>query len=451
MKKIALLLTAGLAAWGCAEDDFGTTTGGLTTVPYSLTAVYEPNIPAANASITLVNINTNDSYELVTDENGFAYVANLLPGTYNISGSNKLNNEQFETIFGYAETNDEINFNGNLNNTVINANFAPGKIKLAQAKTGNLVIKQVYYAGSDALKGAVMRDQFIEIYNNSNQLLYADGLYIALLHGATTLNPSAANAPYTLSSGQWDWSKSSGMSIIGGDANTDYVYADYVVQIPGNGSQYPIEPGKSIVIAQTGINHKQPLSNDGKDYKIDNPDLTVDLSEADFEAYLGDFRKSIGKEPFASDIENPAVPNVNIAFWGIPGAYFGNTDLILNPQGTDSFVIFKDEDFILYKFFPLPNVVNVSGSTPHYIQIPVNKIIDGVDAQHFRPSSARPKMLPSHIDATSISVSNQYNSSAIIRKIKSTTPDGRIILQDTNNSNNDFIEMKANPKGFATN
>lgn len=449
MKKIFNLILIISLAWSCAEDDFGTNSGGMGTVPFAITATYNSSIPASNATIKLANISTTDTYELKTDENGFAYIENILPGTYNITATNTLNNQEFKKQFGYEEFSDEIMFSGTLNNTIINTQFSPAKINLIQSKTGDLVIKQIYYAGSDTKKGAATRDHFVEIYNNSNQTIYADGLYFALLNGATTTTPSAANAPYCLPTGQWDYSKSIGMSLISGDPNTDYVYADYVVQIPGNGTQYPIEPGKSIIIAQTAINHKQPISNDGKDYTIDNPELTVDLSNVEFEAYLGDFRKSIGKDPFASDIDNPMVPNVAISFWGIPGAYFGSTDLLFNPQGNDSFIIFKDENFINYKFFPLPNILTVNATTPHYIQIPVNKIIDGVDVQNFKPSAYRPKMLPANIDASTTNVANQYNSNSVMRKIKSTTSDGRIILQDTNNSAEDFIEMKATPKGFA--
>ena len=52
--------------------------------------------------------------------------------------------------------------------------------------------------------------------------------------------------------------------------------------------------GKSIIIAQTGINHKAPYDRiDGKPVTIQDPELTVDLSKADFEVYLGDYNISI--------------------------------------------------------------------------------------------------------------------------------------------------------------
>lgn len=457
MKKILFALTATLAFISCSEDDFGTNGSGLGTLNYTVTVLYDDNNPTttnggivANAQVTLINTSTSDTYEVNTNAAGQATLTNLLPGTYNIKAIKTFTNQEFENLFGYPENDEEIVFNGALNNTIINVNLNTSVVEIKQAKTGDLLIKQVYYAGSNASQGAVMRDQFIEIYNNSNEVLYADGLYIAQLFGSTTINPSTANAPYSLSTGQWDWAQSIGMNLISGNANTDYVYADYVIQIPGNGTQYPIQPGQSIVVAQTAVNHKAPvLNNAGNPITINNPDLTIDLSEADFEAYLGDFRISIGEQPLATDLENPAVPNVLVAYWGIPGSYFGNKDMILDPQGRDSFAIFKDENFINYRKFTTPNIVNPVANSAYYIQIPVNKIIDGVETQYFNPSSPRPKMLPSDIDASAIATAAAYNSTSIIRKTKTETPTGRKILKDTNNSSEDFVVVRANPRGFA--
>lgn len=457
MKKILFVLSTTLAFISCSEDDFGTNGSGLGTLDYSVTVLFDDNNPSTtnggvvpNAIVTLTNISTSDVYELTTNAAGQVSVSNLLPGTYNIKAIKTFTNQEFENQFGYSEVDDEIIFNGALNNTIINVNLNATVIEIKQAKTGDLLIKQVYYAGSNASQGAVLRDQFIELFNNSNEVIYADGLYIALLFGSTTTSPSTANLPYSLSNGQWDWSQSIGMSLISGNANTDYVYSDYVIQLPGNGTQYPIQPGQSIVIAQTAVNHKAPLlNNSGTPITINNPDLTIDLSGADFEAYLGDFRISIGEQPFATDLENPAIPNVLVGYWGVPGAYFGNKDFILDPQGRDSFIIFKDTDFPNYNKFVLPNIVSPVSNTPYYVQIPVNKIIDGVETQYFNPSSPRPKMLPGEIDASSIATAAAYNSTSIMRKTKTVTPNGRIILKDTNNSSEDFVVVRANPRGFA--
>jgi len=457
MKKIFLLTLVALGVAACGEEDFGGTAGSLGTLNYNVIVAYDDNNPntnngdlVANATVTLTNIATNDTYEVITNSAGQATAANILPGTYNIKAIKKLSATEFEEVFGYTENDAEINFNGAVNNTVINASSNTSVIEVKQARTGSLLIKQIYYGGSNNKQGAALRDQFIEIYNNSNEVIYADGLYIAQLFGSNTNTPSAANQPYSLPSGQWDWSKSKGISLTSGNANTDFVYADYVIQIPGTGKQYPIEPGTSIVIAQTAVNHKAPIiNNNGDPIDIVNPALTIDLSNADFEAYLGDFRVSIGETPFATDIENPAVPNVNVAYWGIPGAYFGNKDLIFDTLGRDSFAIFSDENFANYSKVPLPNVLTINEKTSHYIQIPTKNIIDAVELQHFNQNSQRPKMLQSDIDASSIATAASFNSTAVIRKTKTETPSGRKILQDTNSSADDFVVLNANPKGFA--
>src|SRR5690606_18853036 len=82
-------------------------------------------------------------------------------------------------------------------------------------------------------QGASFRDHFIEIYNNSNEVLYADGLYIATLEG----NTNSTLTSYTLPTGQYDWSQSTGNNI-GSAANTDYVYASNIIKVPGTGTQY---------------------------------------------------------------------------------------------------------------------------------------------------------------------------------------------------------------------
>ena len=58
-------------------------------------------------------------------------------------------------------------------------------------------------------------------------------------------------------------------------------------------------------------------------------------------------------------------------------------------------------------------------------------------------------MLPSNVDASSINCDAAFNSQSVIRKTKSTI-NGRVIVEDTNNSSADFVKLAmANPRGFA--
>lgn len=449
MRKILFLLTAIVALSSCSEDDdFGGS--ALGSVPFTVNLKYDTeafNGEAVNTgTVTLTNTSTSDVYTAETNASGVANFTNILPGTYNVTATKTLTSAEFSTVFGFAPETETVIFNGSQGQVLVNANVSATTLELKSARIGDLVIKQVYYAGSHAQQGAVFRDQFIEIYNNSNEVIYADGLYIGQLYGRTTTSTAA----FTLANGQFDWSKSLEMTL-GNSANTNYVYADYVMRVPGNGTQYPIQPGESLVLAQSALNHKSPLvDNSGLPLSVQNPELTIDLSTADFEAYLGDFRVSLGEEVYRYDIQNPAVADIEIAYWGRQGFANNNKDMILDALGRDSFVIFRSENFDATKNFPDPSVTTPVATTTYFVQIPVSTIIDGVDLQHFNPSSQRPKMLPSQIDASFINVDNSYNSQSVIRKTKTTTADGRKILEDTNNSATDFIKLsKANPRGFA--
>lgn len=448
MKQFLFFFTCLLVMVSCRDDDFGQNGTGNILLPVNFTvyAKYDNTYgtkPSKKATVVLTNANTGDAYTLETDDTGTANFENIIPGNYKINISKKMLTDEYFSTFGIALQIDEINFNGTQEGVVVNANVTSTSIELKAARVGDLVIKQIYYPGSSTSQGASFRDQFIEIYNNSPETIFADGLYIAQLNGKANTTTSST----TLANGQYDWSKSMGMTM-GNAANTDYVYADVVLRIPGNGTQFPIAPGKSIVIAQNALNHQAPImGNNGTAINVLNPSLTVDLSTSDFETYLGNFRISIGLTPFNTDIQNPAVPDMEIAYWGRPGYYTSGTDFLMDNAGRDSYAIFRSNDFATFKDYAEPSVVNIVSGTKFNLQIPVSEIIDGVDLQNFNQSSQRPKMLPSTIDASFTNCDNSYNSQAVMRKTKMTI-DGRVVVQDTNNSANDFVKQKANPRGF---
>jgi len=423
---------------GCREDDFRANQQ-LKPVSFKVLVSYDQSYGTAkvhNALVSLTNIETKQKIEKTTDKNGELNLTGVLPGEYNISVQQTFTAETFLKTFGYNLTGqDEITFNGNQEKVIINANTTSTSIVLKTGKIGNLVLKQIYYSGSDVKRGAIFRDQFVEIYNNSNEILYADGLYFAQLKG----NNNTKTTIFTLPNGQFDWSKSDSNEI-GNKANTDYVYASYVIRIPGSGTQYPIKPGESVVIAATAINHKEPFTdNNGKSVSIEDPNLTVDLSKANFEGYLGNYRKSIGQDVYIQDIDNPNVPDVEIAFWGD-----GSKDFLLNPQGRESFVIFRatNEQFSSFAKRYLPN----KAQNRQYLRIPNSIITDAVETNLF--NEGRPKQLSTSLDSQYVfDPFGAYSSFAIYRKV-SKTINGRVILQDTNNSKNDFEVKKANPKGF---
>ena len=435
MKKTLsiFIILFGLMIQSCSNDD--NESEALKPVDFSVSLKYDATFNSQvvkKASVTIVNTETANKYTVESDESGVALFKQILPGSYSITATKVIQSAEFTETFGYTPTEAEINFNGAESSVVINATSTSIDIEMKTSKVGDFVIKQIYYGGSDTKKGAIFRDQFIEIYNNSNTVQYADGLYMAQLTGAT----SSTVLAYSLPNGQFDWSKSEGMTI-GSAANTDYVYGINIIKIPGNGTQYPVQPGASIVIAQNGINHKANyVDNNGKTVSIVSPDLTVDLSTADFESFLGTYSGDL----YQYDIQNPAVPDVDIAYWGN-----SNNDMIFDSLGRQAYTIFKMTDA---EFAALKKYKNPKGDANMALQIPIAALIDGVDTTRDLGSNLVPKKLPSQIDGGNTYIpSGAYSSKSVIRKTK-TTIAGRIILQDTNNSTNDFVEITANPRGF---
>ncbi|KAB1230617.1 DUF4876 domain-containing protein [Chryseobacterium viscerum] len=448
MKRLILLLIIPiLALIGCnRDDDFGKN-NEIKPVPFTVNIKYDaskyPSVAdkgVANVTVILKNSATEDKIIGKTDANGDLILNAVLPGNYSIQAELQLKQNEYEQQIGEETSYEIVHFGGFDEKVTINANTSSKLVRITSGNLGDLVIKQYYYAGSDNKLGANFRDQFIEIHNNSDQTIYADGLYLVFLEGNTNNNVTT----YTLSNGQYDWSKTAGG---GSAANTDYVYSNILIKIPGNGSQYPILPGKSIIVAQTAINHKKPFDDiNGVGVAIQEPDRTVDLSHADFETYMGDYNTSIGKKPFAWDIQNIMVPDMLVSYWSI-----ASNDLILNVNSMLGLGILRATDAEVASWKKVAAPKAPTGTL--FLQIPKNYIIDGIDITDKEQKA--PKDFPADIDASRTFIVNTvgqaegtFTGLSVIRKTKEII-NGRVVLQDTNNSANDFVTIKANPRGYA--
>ena len=388
---------------------------------------YNTALASQTVTVTLKNVSTGTVVQQES-KNGIVEYLGINPGNYDIDASIELSKSTFENLTGEELDATSVTFNASVKNTVFHENTV-FTFWLVSGVVGDFVIKQVYYAGSHRQDGALFRDQFIEIYNNTNRTLYADSLYFGRLWGKQT--PSNSTHHFQ-ENGQLDWSKSEGMTI-GGSANTDYVYIRDLFMIPGSGKDHPIAPGKSIVIAQNALNHKVPYTDaGGEETTVRNPDLTIDLSGADFETYYGNIP---GVNPLSSDIDNPDVPNVEVV-------KPQGRDWLLDNLGRDSYFVFKGKtraevDALPNYYAPLLNPP--SASADQYTQLPNAWIMDAVEIQPNVLSSRIPKKLGFSLDAGfTFATEGGYSSQAVIRKTLGTEA-GRRILKDSNNSTEDFI------------
>jgi hypothetical protein len=416
-----------------------------TPVNLSVTAAYSSDEAALglrkdSVLIRITNNVSGTTKDAYTNTSGVATFESITPGQYTITASVTISKSSYQLATGTAIDQDIV-FNGNLTNQSIVDIQSSISISLEAGRIGNWLFKQIYYAGSNTSTGASFRDQFVELYNNSNDTLYADSLCFAQIYGNNSTTASYPAHGY-LSTNQYDWTQAVNMTDAA--ANSAYIYARAVFMIPGTGKQHPVLPGHSIIIAQTGVNHANPYTlNDGTTQTITNADLTIDLSKADFETYLVDYKKAGGSTTaYKFDVDNPAVANVDVVYFA------SGNDMILDNLGREGLIIYQANgtDPKAYPFYATPTVTAITSSTTVYQQIPVKVVIDAVELQRVTESQRVPKRLPNSLDGGPTNVTGgEYSSQSLVRKT-SKTVNGRHLLQDTNNSANDFAtKTKADP------
>ena len=262
------------------------------------------------------------------------------------------------------------------------------RIQLSSAVLKDLLISKIYYSGTkDNMDRNYVTDAYIEIFNNSDEVAYVDGKYLGL---AESVSPAAYPAK----------------------ENPDSIYLRQLCRFPGSGTDYPVEPGHSILVAaKSARNHTESAAT------------SVDLSQADFEVKTMD------------GSGNPDVPMLPI----ISNSTTIQT-LNLLSGGPNAVVLFEtDEDVLSW-----PEVYQRGKTSGERFRRMHKKwVTDGVECLK-KPAQTDPdvatKRLQSSIDAgyAVISSVNGYNHESVERKV-SREANGRYYLTDTNNSSADFV------------
>lgn len=381
MKKIYLMATALLAAVSCGSikdlkdvQEIQKVTTNITITTSGISS----DIPRPD-SYTVKFINYDDKLEIVkiADASGKISANDIVPGIYTIT----IQGESALGGFTYY-------FSGSETNTSIIENNKSYTIDLTASKAGALIFKEIYYNGAP---GYYFKDQFYEIYNNSNELQYADGLCIA------TLMPATATAT------TYNWEVGEGRN------PEDYIYCGAVWQIPAgvDGKDFPVKPGESIIIAQLAQNH--PV------IKSTSP---VDLSGAEFETFI--VNQTVNPD-------NPTSVNMTLK---IDFNVFG-TQWLSSVFGC-AYVLFMPE-----ADFDNSTWVTPKGLATKAKEIPIDWVTDGVELVN-NATKVTLKRMPSSLDAGATYTGATYNGNSVSRKIKSTLEGGRIVYMDTNNSSEDF-------------
>lgn len=323
-------------------------------------------------------------------------VEGVIPGIYTISVSGTASSTHKETFL----------LKGNQVNYPLFEGQERVQITMNGLKVSPLVFKEIYYAGSRTpLKAIYFRDQYYEIYNNSGKTIYLDGIYFANLHP----DKSTKKVPI--------WPES--------DAGK-YVYARRIWKFPGAGKDYPLASGESVIIAQFAANHKLPQYN---------PLSPADLSGAEFE-----FNMDNPKFP-----DQPAIDMVHVFYDG--SALKGRIPQYLTPVFGGAFILFappenEEWDPVSDQTLQTPDL-GTSAKTL-YAKVPIRYVLDAVECIDNESMAGAKRVAPA-LDAGMTWVGSTYNGLAVTRKPQPdedgnplTWSTGAFILQDTNDSSEDF-------------
>ena len=340
--------------------------------------------------VSLEEINKMFSYSIFTNTDGKA-VADIPCGIYRISVSDR------SGLSIFNGTRDKVAVNGT----------SSVDIPLKYSKAGTLVIREIYCGGCKKLPevGDYQADKYIILHNNDTRTVYLDSLCFG------TLAPYNSN-----SSNPW-----------GGIMDFAPII-QALWQFGGDGHSFPLESGQEAVMCLNGaIDHtvQYPLS-----VNLNNPDYFV--------CYNNTYFTNTAYHPVPGDkIRQDRILNVVVKL-GIANAYTFSvnspTAVIFRPQGMTIQEFVQKSDSII----PIPGA-----SRDNVVTIPWEWIMDGVEVFSGSTTSNN-KRIRSDVDAGFVTLSDTYIGHSLVRRVDEAASQekGFTVLQDTNNSSNDFIEQE---------
>ena len=383
MKKyLFMALAAAFTVFTACDDDEKEAQKYQVTVKVSCE---EADLSSMN-SIKATALSETGKTTSVSADNGLA-VLKLVAGSYTIS------------VVG---SDDVFNYVGSVQCVVTNSNIDSLSVSLVKTKPyGSIVFKEVYSTG---VSDFYWTDGFYELFNNSDEVQYLDGIILGIV--------------------QCGYGSVSSWADEAGNLPSYYPMGSHTVYFPGSGNEYPINPGQSVVIATRAINHS---ARELGETDVESP---VDMSNADWEIYI---------PSSTQDTDNPDVPNLEVAY-----SQFG-FDFMPAVAGQALIIARLPKDSVMEDFIA-NNALKPEGQYRAALCIPNEYVIDAVDIIYYNEDQMINKTILETDDAgyTYYSGSDDEWTSPMycgksLRRKCSSVKNGRFYLQDTNNSSNDFI------------
>ena len=392
-----MLMAASTLFFSCSKDDETTfVKNGTVTIEMPINV---SDVVLNSFEGTATNVQSGTVTKLPTPvKNGENYVVtipSLEEGKYNLVAKGNISFVKN----GVAGTTD---FEVNSNNVELTEKTAAVKMVVSSFKAeGGFVFSEICTTGTLTPQNKnYNNDAYFIITNNSDVVLYADS--VALIES------------------QYQ-SGSSGMQPWDPDVRPYAIPAGTVFMIPGSGTDHPVAPGESIIIANNAMDHRTANEN------------SYDLSKADFEVYLDN-----GGNSMDTDYD---VPNLDYIFC------YTQTIWIPSVQQNRSYAIARmkeNKETFLANHSETPTYTAATGKIMEskQVQIPNEWVLDAVNLgteDDFGWFVISETLDAGFVAGRANSKDTTQRGTAIKRKKDST---GKYI--DTNNSTND-MEARQTP------
>ncbi|MDZ7763808.1 MAG: hypothetical protein U5K00_05210 [Melioribacteraceae bacterium] len=188
------------------------------------------------ATVLLQSNLQNDEYILESDENGIVNVGNVVSGEYLIMVSRELTPEEMEIAYGEKKFQQKL-VNSETGTIILRAD-KKDTVKVALDRINidsKLVISEIYACGPPEA-GLYFHDKYIEVYNQSDEIQYLDGILVAVVYASSYTGENYVD-------------------------DADYIHSSSIWKFPGAGTDYPIQPGQFVVCAEDGMDSIELMLN----------------------------------------------------------------------------------------------------------------------------------------------------------------------------------------------
>lgn len=394
MKKSKTLCLCGLVAFAltaCSDDDV--TPAYDVNINSTLPTELPDSYTVKSCALKLTEINTGivTNLDILATPN-----PSIQAGTYNVEGQMTVDADGRELTLRAVASQ-------------IVVTDATSRINLSWFffnPENTLIFSEIFITGSLNAKGTGgLYDSYFKIYNNTDEVIFADGLAIVESKLLNTFKDEITT-PEALPSANFT-------------AQTIYV-------IPGNGADVAIRPGESIKIVDQAINWGEQVTG------------ALDHRDANFEWY------DEVTSGYVRDTDNPSVPNLDKWY------SYSNTIWLPSQQCNRSYALVRfpkgmtAEKFLAdfkgdYTYITAATGKEMTGTKCY--RIPYDWILDGVNlcpTEVYTTSALSPTIDMSYAAISEKNSDKTRFGKAFMRRQAGISAAGISILMDTNDSAKDF-------------